>query len=90
MSKGATYMYGREVGDLISGRECPYCQREVSDGRSSGWCFECFEQWYDGSLPHPDNLDPVKVANFVRKKHGLKPLTCEQIQRLADWQRALA
>lgn len=85
---GVNFMYGREVGEKISGRECPYCLRYVKDGRGLGWCFECFEQWYDGRLPHPDNLDPVKVANYVRAKHGLSPLTDQQIEELARYQRA--
>jgi hypothetical protein len=78
----ANFMYGREIGEQISGRICWCCQREVLDGRRhAGFCFECFEQWYDGNLPHPDNLDPVKIANYVRSKHHLAPLTAEQVER---------
>lgn len=81
-----TFMFGREIGKQISGRECPYCQRVVSDDRGEGWCFECFEQWYDGDLCHPDNLDPVKVANYVRAKHNLPPLDEEQTARIVAHQ----
>ena len=77
----ANFMYGREVGDQISHRICWCCQRTVRDGRGSGLCFECFEQWYDGDLAPPDNLDPVKVANYVRRKHRLPPLSSEEVAR---------
>lgn len=77
------FMFGRDVGEIISDRECNVCQRVVKDDRRSGWCFECFEQWYDGDLSHEngDNRNPLKVANHVRKKHGLPPLTADQVAR---------
>jgi protein-arginine kinase activator protein McsA len=55
---------------------CPTCQRTFPAGtRVEGvGCFDCFHQWYDGDLPHPDNLSREKVGNHVRKKHGLPPL----------------
>lgn len=78
-------MYGKDIGQRISERECPSCLRMVKDGKSGGWCFQCFEQWYDGDLSHEngDNLDPVKVANHVRRKNKLPPLTKEQVAALA-------
>ncbi len=72
-------MYGKEAGDVISDRECYLCQRVVNDGRADIWCFDCFRTWYDGDLPPPDSLNPLKVANHVRSKHGLPPLTVEQL-----------
>lgn len=76
------FMFGREAGEKISDRECSICQRTVNDGRQ-GWCFECFKQWYDGDLSHAngDNLNPLKIANHVRAKHKLPPLTAEQVAR---------
>lgn len=72
------WMYGREAGEAISSWECPVCRRDVTDGEPGVWCFECFREWYDGELPSPDNLSPIKIGNHVRNRHGLPPLEPQQ------------
>lgn len=73
-----TYMFGRDVAEKLGSKFCSCCKLEMPKERDKHWCFECFLQWYDGGLPHPDNLDPIKVANFVRAKRGFPPLDSEK------------
>ena len=60
---------------------CDCCQREVDYVRGSMWhgdariCRECFAQWYDPDNNTINQTDPVSIGNYVRKKHGLEPLT---------------
>lgn len=62
---------------------CDCCRRLVDYLRGSIWhgedriCRQCFVEWYDGERPTmgTDESDKLAIGEWVRKKHGLPPLS---------------
>jgi len=75
----ACYMYGKEVGEVLLPKTCWVCERTfpATEHVTAFGCYECFSVWYDGD-DAPESVDRTlrrDVGNWVRKKHGLPPLT---------------
>lgn len=73
---------------IAGGDICDCCHRAVKRVRGSIWhgdariCDVCFSQWYDPDNETIDSTDPISIGNYVRKKHGLPPLSANEVSGL--------